>query len=171
MKVLMVEPGKIAYVKEIASDLESMQKAVGGFITYYFPFKDSVCIVCKANYCDDNGNTNDVLLNRTIFYGADGQSNVILAGTFFIVGFLEESEEFFTNLPKHLIEKYEKIFKYPEEFLLINDKVISVKNSIQGQEQTDESLKIHTYHQLLSILCKDQEDCFLSAFTDDDLPF
>ena len=46
MKVLVVEPEKEPYVKEISSGLSSLQKEVGGFIEAVYPFEDSVAIIC-----------------------------------------------------------------------------------------------------------------------------
>lgn len=38
MKVIMVEPFRPAYMAEIGADLESMQKAVGGYIETVYPW-------------------------------------------------------------------------------------------------------------------------------------
>ena len=46
MKVIMVEPLKPAYVAEIGTDLESMQKAVGGDIETVYPYTDPLVLVC-----------------------------------------------------------------------------------------------------------------------------
>ena len=46
MKVIMVEPLKPAYVAEIGTDLESMQKAVGGDIETGYPYTDPLVLVC-----------------------------------------------------------------------------------------------------------------------------
>ena len=46
MKVLIVEPGKHPYEKEIDSCLESLQKNVGGYIEAIYPFEDLVALVC-----------------------------------------------------------------------------------------------------------------------------
>ena len=41
MKILVVEPLREPYVKEIDGSLESMQKIVGGLIQAIYPFDDS----------------------------------------------------------------------------------------------------------------------------------
>lgn len=45
--VLVVEPGKTPYVKEIDSGLVSLQSEVGGWIEAVYPFEDPVAIVCN----------------------------------------------------------------------------------------------------------------------------
>ena len=46
--VLIVEPGKEPYVKEIDSGLESLQHEVGGYIEAIYPYEDPVALVCNA---------------------------------------------------------------------------------------------------------------------------
>ena len=45
--VLIVEPGKEPYVKEIDSGLESLQHEVGGYIEAIYPYEDPVALVCN----------------------------------------------------------------------------------------------------------------------------
>ena len=45
--VLIVEPGKKPYVKEIDSGLESLQHEVGGYIEAIYPYEDPVALVCN----------------------------------------------------------------------------------------------------------------------------
>ena len=45
--VLIVEPGKEPYVKEIDSGLESLQHEVGGCIEAIYPYEDPVALVCN----------------------------------------------------------------------------------------------------------------------------
>ena len=47
IQVVMVEPGKTARITEIGTSLASLQQAVGGDIEAYYPFEESVCIVCN----------------------------------------------------------------------------------------------------------------------------
>ena len=47
MKVLIVEPSKEPYVKEINSSLESMQSVVGGLIQAIYPFDHPVALICN----------------------------------------------------------------------------------------------------------------------------
>ena len=45
--VLVVEPGKEPYVKEIDSGLKSLQHEVGGCIEAIYPYEDPVALVCN----------------------------------------------------------------------------------------------------------------------------
>ena len=47
IKVVMCEPGRKARVAEIGTELEELQRAVGGMIEAYYPFEEQVCIVCN----------------------------------------------------------------------------------------------------------------------------
>ena len=46
MRVMVVEPEKKPYVKEIAGDLESLQKEVDGYIEAVYPWDEPCAIVC-----------------------------------------------------------------------------------------------------------------------------
>ena len=60
--VLVVEPDKKPYVKEIPSSLESLQHEVGGDIEAVYPFEEPVAIVCN-----EEGKMNGAELNRAIY--------------------------------------------------------------------------------------------------------
>ena len=45
IKVVLLEPGKLARTAEIDASLEGMQKTVGGLIEPFYPFEEQVCIV------------------------------------------------------------------------------------------------------------------------------
>ena len=62
MKVVLLEPGKLAKVVEMKTSLEAMQKAVGGMIEAYYPFAEEVCIVCN-----EEGKINGMPLNRAVY--------------------------------------------------------------------------------------------------------
>ena len=47
MTVLVVEPGKEPYLKEIDPGLHSLQAEVGGDIAATYPFSDPVGLVCN----------------------------------------------------------------------------------------------------------------------------
>ncbi|MGI6072746.1 MAG: DUF3846 domain-containing protein [Lachnospiraceae bacterium] len=61
IKVVLLEPGKLARVADIDSSLRGMQRVVGGDIEGYYPFEEQVCIVCN-----DEGKINGLPLNRAI---------------------------------------------------------------------------------------------------------
>ena len=59
--VLVVEPEKKPYVKEIDPGLRSLQKEVGGFIEAVYPFEDPVAIIC-----DEEAKLKGSQLNRAL---------------------------------------------------------------------------------------------------------
>ncbi len=118
MKILVVEPQKTPYEKEINGDLKSLQNEVGGFVEAVYPYDDPVAIVCN-----EEGKMIGLDLNRAL-YGEDGQMYDIVAGTFFITG-LGESD--FASLSQELMEKYRKKFYSPEIFVWEGDNLKPIK--------------------------------------------
>lgn len=113
MTVLLLEPGKYARPIELDGSLTSMQKVVGGMIQAIYPFDDPVAIVC-----DDEGMLKPNPLNRQIV------PDVVIRGNCFICGLSAES---FSSLPEALLEKYKKMFFYPEIFVREQDKIVSMQ--------------------------------------------
>ena len=111
MKVLVIEPVKSPVVKEIDSSLESMQKVVGGYIQALFPFEDPVALVCN-----EEGKLLGPHLNRAL-RDEDGNVYDIISGTFFLCSAPPDSESF-CSLSDEQIERYTKLYEYPELFLL-----------------------------------------------------
>ena len=62
IKVVLVEPGKLARTAEIPATLEGMQAVVKGSIEPFYPFEEQVCIVCN-----DEGKINGMQLNRAVY--------------------------------------------------------------------------------------------------------
>ena len=65
IKILLVEPNKVARFIEMEDDLKAMQHIVGGYIAEYFPFDDDAVIVCN-----DEGKLDGLPLNRAIYRDA-----------------------------------------------------------------------------------------------------
>ena len=61
IKVVLLEPGKVARMAEIDGSLKGLQRIVGGMIEAYYPFEEEVCIVCN-----EEGKVNGMQLNRAI---------------------------------------------------------------------------------------------------------
>lgn len=116
IKVLLVEPHKYPRVIDLKDTLEDMQKLVGGDIEEYMPFEDEVAIVCN-----EEGKINGEELNRAI-YGNDGSLLDIIAGKFFVCYAPIESERFL-SMPDDLLNKYEKLFKYPERITVFDSRI------------------------------------------------
>ena len=119
IKVLMVEPGKKAYEKEIGTSLQEMYAALDcECIQTFYPYEDLVVIVC-----DDEGKINHIRPNRAI-YGEDGKMMDVICGKFFIA---DCSTSSFKSLPDNMMEKYKKQFLLPERFCRINGEILAVK--------------------------------------------
>lgn len=98
INVLIVEPNKLPYEKEIPNTLESKQEIVGGLIecTGIIEDKDVVII------CNEEGKLLNLPFNRDI--GHD-----IIAGTFIIAGDDYINGDF-KSLTKEQIKKYKEKF-------------------------------------------------------------
>lgn len=117
MTVLVVEPRKEPYVKEIDPGLHSLQAEVGGDIGATYPFSDPVALVCN-----DEGKLIGLDLNRGL-RDETGEIYDIMAGTFLVVGLGEED---FTSLSPELAQKYTEHFRQPEQFISLGGQIIAV---------------------------------------------
>ena len=117
MTVLVVEPMKEPYVKEIDPGLHALQAEVGGDIGATYPFSDPVALVCN-----DEGKLIGLVLNRGL-RDENGEIYDIMAGTFLVVGLGEED---FTSLSPELAQKYTEHFRQPEQFISLGGQIIAV---------------------------------------------
>lgn len=101
MRVLVYEPKKQCYVKDILGDQESLKNVIGGNIEICYPFHDKIALVC-----DEDGKTHKKEPNRLIY--RNPHSFDILCGTFCIVG---QDKEGFCDLTDMQIDKYKRYFK------------------------------------------------------------
>ena len=131
MTVLVVEPMKEPYVKEIDPGLHALQAEVGGDIAASYPFDDPVGLVLN-----DEGKLIGLDLNRSL-RDEHGEIYDIVAGTFLVVGLGPES---FASLPPDMIQKYTEQFKRPELFASVNGQIVSVpvepENPLRTAEMT-----------------------------------
>lgn len=100
MKVLVVEPLKECYAKEIGG-LEEMQALVGGYIQAVYPFEDPVAVVCN-----EEGKNLCLPFNRPLL-DEHGLPYDIICGTFFVAGLGAED---FASLTDEQVQKYKAIF-------------------------------------------------------------
>ena len=114
MTVLVVEPLKEPYTKEISAGLSALQAEVSGSIQAVYPYDDPVAVICN-----EEGKLDGLPLNRAL-RDEDGELYDVVAGTFLVVGL---SEENFSSLSPELTEKYTAQFKTPEQFVSINGKI------------------------------------------------
>ena len=117
MTVLVVEPRKEPYVKEIDPGLHSLQAEVGGDIGATYPFSDPVALVCN-----DEGKLIGLDLNRGL-RDETGEIYDIMAGTFLVVGLDGED---FASLSPELAQKYTEHFRQPEQFISLGGQIIAV---------------------------------------------
>ena len=101
MKILVLEPQKTPYEKEIGDDISEMQKIVGGLIEpIYFEPKNEAIVFCNEEFL-----LHDFAPNRFV-------GNVLVHGTFFVVGNTrnEYGEWESCSLTDEQIEKYTEQF-------------------------------------------------------------
>ena len=110
MQVVIVEPKKKPMVRDIGSDLDSMQKIVGGPIEAVYPFDEPVALICN-----EEGKLLNLPLNRAL---RDNKGNVydIISGTFFVCAVPPDSDHF-TGLTDQQVKTYMERFDMPEMFL------------------------------------------------------
>ena len=101
MRVLIVEPGKLPYSKDIGNDYTDFQEIVGGTFAACYPFNDDVALICH-----DEGKILNLTPNRVLL-GLDGRPIDVICGTFCLVGLGVED---FESLPDDMIRKYTKLF-------------------------------------------------------------
>ena len=117
MTVLRIKPGEKPKCIEIESDLDALQRAVGGYIEAVYPYEDPVVLIVN-----EEGKLNGLPLNRAL-RDEDNDIYDIVAGNFLIVG-LGKSE--FTSLTPALMKKYEKLFHHPEAFIKLGERLTVV---------------------------------------------
>lgn len=108
MNVLVIEPMKEPYVKEIDGKLKTLQGFVGGLIQVLYPFEDEHV----ALICNDEGKLLGLPLNRAL-RNSLGEIYDIISGTFLICSAPPDSENF-ESLSDEQIWKYTKEFGHIE---------------------------------------------------------
>lgn len=134
--VLVVEPGKEPYVKEIDPGLKSLQHEVGGWIEAVYPFDDPVAIISN-----EEGKLNGLPLNRALIDDENGKINDIFAGTFLVTGLTEDN---FGSLTDDQIKKFSERFRHPEAFLKMGNRIIRIIQDVpKPKESVMDKLKNH----------------------------
>lgn len=118
IKVVILEPDKVARVAEIGTELEDLQRVVGGYIEVYPCSDDPDCCFIL----NEEGKIKGLPLNRAV-YGADGKIADIIAGTAFIC---DGTGENFGSLSEEKLEKYSEKFKLPEKFYRTDEGIMAV---------------------------------------------
>ena len=115
--VLVVEPEKKPYAKEIPDNLSSLQHEVGGYIQAIYPF-DSPCAIV----CGEESKLNGEPLNPAL-RDDEGHIYDVIAGTFLIVGLGEEN---FTSLSDKDMKEMSERFGTPELFMKAGEKLVVI---------------------------------------------
>ena len=119
IKVVSVQVGKQAFIREIDRGLKSLQAEVGGYIQAIYPFSDEVALICN-----DEGKLMGLPLNRALKMDGMAGNEIydIVAGDFLIC-YAPISSENFESMPDDLLKKYLELFRYPERFLIKNQTI------------------------------------------------
>lgn len=112
MAILVVEPLKVPYVKEISGSLASIQAVVGGYIQAIYPFEGGEL----ALICNEEGKLVGLPFNRAL-RDEEGRVYDIVAGTFFLCRVPANSESF-SGLTEDQIEWGKERFRCTEIFML-----------------------------------------------------
>lgn len=112
MKILVVEPLKVPYEKEIDGSLESMQAIVGGLVEAIYPFEDEEL----ALICNEEGKLLGLPYNRAL-RDEDGRIYDVIAGTFLLCRAPADSESF-EGLTEGQVRFCIDRFKHTELFLV-----------------------------------------------------
>lgn len=136
--VLVLEPMKKPYVKEMEHTLENLQKEVEGSIEAVYPFEDKVAIICN-----DEHKFNGMPMNRCL-RDQDGEIYDILGGNLLVVGLTEYD---FGSLTPEQVEKFSDYFQTPEMFMNINGSllVLPVEDTEVEKVHKQENITDATY--------------------------
>ena len=126
IKVVLLEPSKLAHSVEIDASLEGMQKTVGGLIEPFYPFEEQVCIVCN-----EESKINGMHPNRSV-KNDEGIMVDFIFGPAFICDCRGESLD---SLSDEQINRYSKMFRYPEHLARLNGKLIGIPFNPQRDKE------------------------------------
>lgn len=142
LDVLLVKPGMYPQAVQIGSELEDLQKAVGGDIEAVYPYNEPVALIVN-----DEGKLNGSELNRAL-RDNEGQIYDIVAGDFLVVGLGEED---FASLSPELMEKFEKEFHQPEMFVRMGRSIMALPLPDDKVKTADSPLKAESMPQKSSL--------------------
>ena len=105
IRVVFLEPHKMASTVEVKNTLEDMQALVNGNIEPFYPFDEEVCIICN-----EEGKINGMEPNRAVYDDEHNMVDVVF-GPCFICDCKGEN---FASLTEEQIERYTEMFRRPE---------------------------------------------------------
>ena len=101
LTVLVVEPGKPPYPRQIPDTLQAMQAVVGGDIDATYPYEDPVALVFNSS-----GKFAGLQPNRLLRL-ENGDPYDVVCGTFFLAGLGGET---FVSLTPEQLQKYGSLY-------------------------------------------------------------
>ena len=101
LTILVVEPGKPPYPRQIPDTLQAMQEIVGGDIDATYPYEDPVALIFNSS-----GKFAGLQLNRLLRL-ENGDPYDVVCGTFFLAGLGGET---FVSLTPEQLRKYESLY-------------------------------------------------------------
>lgn len=117
MDVLLIKPGMYPQQIQIGTELEDLQKAVGGDIQAVYPYEEEVALIMN-----EEGKMHGFELNRSL-RDEKGEAYDIIAGDFLVVGLGEED---FGSLSPELMKQFEEKFHQPEMFVRMGRSIMSL---------------------------------------------
>ncbi|EFE90440.1 hypothetical protein GCWU000341_02941 [Oribacterium sp. oral taxon 078 str. F0262] len=130
IKVLLIRPNAYPEKISIGTELEDLQKAVGGYIEVTYPFSEEVGLVMN-----EEGKLNGLSLNRAL-RSEDGDVYDVIAGDFLVVGLTDEN---FGSLTPEQMDKFEAMFHQPEMFVKMGRSVMAIPLTDDQVEQPSDS--------------------------------
>ena len=126
IKVVLLEPGKLARAVEIDASLAGMQKVVGGLIEPFYPFEEQACIVCN-----EESKINGMRPNRSV-KNDEGVMVDFIFGPAFICDCRGENLD---SLSDEQIDRYGKMFRYPEHLARVNGTLLGIPYRPQPEQE------------------------------------
>ena len=117
MDVLLIKPGMYPQQIQIGTELEDLQKAVGGDIQAVYPYEEEVALIMN-----EESKIRGFELNRSL-RDEKGEAYDIIAGDFLVVGLGEED---FGSLSPELMKQFEEKFHQPEMFVRMGRSIMSL---------------------------------------------
>lgn len=133
MDVLLIKPGMYPQQIQIGTELEDLQKAVGGDIQAIYPYEEEVALIMN-----EEGKMQGFELNRSL-RDEKGEAYDIIAGDFLVVGLGEED---FGSLSPELMKQFEEKFHQPEMFVRMGRSIMSLPvpdDKVKKAEATEKS--------------------------------
>lgn len=117
LRVVVVEPERAAYMREIPDDLHAMQKLVGGTIQAVYPFAEPIALICH-----DEGKFLGLPLNRCL-RDEQGRAYDVICGTFFLCSAPADRDRFESLTDQQTAWCLEQ-FRVPELIVSLNGSLV-----------------------------------------------